>query len=155
LYPIFSAWLIVIHSTIKEVHPNYHPLDRMWTFISKLQELSFFEWIFVYDNFNSNNKWLSTWIFRIYHPKQTGPTRQDMLNAATHIQRYIRGFLVRKRFERLKRKVGRVYSRQSWSLSHSEGGSGLPCTEWINLKTFDLVPRCYKTCVCALYSKSY
>lgn len=53
-------------------------------------------------------------IYQIYHPKQTGPTKKDMFNAATHIQRYIRGFLIRKRFERLKRKcvwLGSTYNK--------------------------------------------
>ncbi|XP_061169939.1 uncharacterized protein LOC133179172 [Saccostrea echinata] len=53
-------------------------------------------------------------IYQIYHPKQTGPTKRDMFNAATHIQRYIRGFLVRKRFERLRRKcvwLGSAYPK--------------------------------------------
>ncbi|XP_069129454.1 uncharacterized protein [Argopecten irradians] len=44
-------------------------------------------------------------IYEIYHPKQVGPTRQELSNCATHIQRHIRGFLVRKKFEKLKRKA--------------------------------------------------
>ncbi|XP_060065291.1 uncharacterized protein LOC132545613 [Ylistrum balloti] len=44
-------------------------------------------------------------IYEIYHPKQVGPTKQELSHCATHIQRHIRGFLVRKKFEKLKRKA--------------------------------------------------
>ena len=43
--------------------------------------------------------------FRIYHPKHTGPSKKELYDAATSIQKNIRRFLVRCRFDRLQRKV--------------------------------------------------
>ncbi|KAK3099265.1 hypothetical protein FSP39_001865 [Pinctada imbricata] len=41
----------------------------------------------------------------IYHPKQTGPTKEELTLAAIQIQKHIRGFIIRKRFEKLERKA--------------------------------------------------
>ena len=53
----------------------------------------------------SRCSWCDLCRFRIYHPKKTGPTRKELNNAATLIQRHIRGWLVRRRFDKLHRKV--------------------------------------------------
>ncbi|KAL4230907.1 hypothetical protein ACF0H5_011282 [Mactra antiquata] len=44
-------------------------------------------------------------IYDIYHPKETGPSKRDMHKAAVCMQRHVRGFLVRRRFEKLRRKA--------------------------------------------------
>ncbi|XP_053398553.1 uncharacterized protein LOC123556357 isoform X5 [Mercenaria mercenaria] len=44
-------------------------------------------------------------IYDIYHPKETGPSQREMHKAAVHIQKHVRGFLVRRRFEKLRRKA--------------------------------------------------
>ncbi|XP_025085428.1 uncharacterized protein LOC112558893 isoform X3 [Pomacea canaliculata] len=44
-------------------------------------------------------------IYEIYHPKKTGNNRRELNSAALCIQRHVRGWLVRKCFEKLKRKV--------------------------------------------------
>lgn len=51
-------------------------------------------------------------IYQIYHPKQTGPTKKELYDAATVIQKHIRGFLVRCRFDRLHRKA--VWYGSTW-----------------------------------------
>ncbi|XP_052282684.1 uncharacterized protein LOC127879720 isoform X3 [Dreissena polymorpha] len=53
-------------------------------------------------------------IYDIYHPKEVGPSKRDMHKASICIQKYIRGFLVRRRFEKLHRKatfVGSTWER--------------------------------------------
>ena len=59
--------------------------------------------------------WCDWCCFRIYHPKKTGPTRKELSNAATLIQRHIRGWLVRRRFDKLHRKVQHI-ARQLCSI---------------------------------------
>ncbi|XP_074651912.1 uncharacterized protein LOC141906491 isoform X2 [Tubulanus polymorphus] len=44
-------------------------------------------------------------IYQNFHPKKTGPTTKELNLAASIIQRYTRGFLIRRRFEKLNRKV--------------------------------------------------
>ncbi|KAJ8297697.1 hypothetical protein KUTeg_024228 [Tegillarca granosa] len=44
-------------------------------------------------------------IYQVYHPKQTGPTKKELEDAAIQIQKHMRGFVVRKKFEKLKRKA--------------------------------------------------
>jgi len=41
----------------------------------------------------------------IYHPKEVGPSKRDMHKAAVRIQKHVRGFLVCRRFKKLRRKV--------------------------------------------------
>ena len=43
--------------------------------------------------------------YSIYHPKEIGPTKREMHVAAVLIQKHIRGFVVRRQFEKLRRKV--------------------------------------------------
>jgi hypothetical protein len=43
--------------------------------------------------------------FSIYHPKESGPSKREMHKAAVVMQKNVRGFLVRRRFEKLRRKV--------------------------------------------------
>ncbi|XP_070198029.1 uncharacterized protein [Littorina saxatilis] len=62
------------------------------------------------DNFHSAQSKLSVIgphvnIYEIYHPKKTGPTKKELNMAATTIQRHIRGWLVRRRFDKLHRKA--------------------------------------------------
>ncbi|KAL3879989.1 hypothetical protein ACJMK2_032261 [Sinanodonta woodiana] len=52
-------------------------------------------------------------IYDIYHPKQIGPTKREMYQAAVTIQKHIRGFLIRNRFEKLKRKA--TWSGSTWA----------------------------------------
>ncbi|KAL5011451.1 hypothetical protein ScPMuIL_010002 [Solemya velum] len=52
-------------------------------------------------------------IYEIYHPKQTGPTRRELVNAAIIVQKYARGFLVRRRFQKLKKKA--VWYGSNWN----------------------------------------
>lgn len=51
-------------------------------------------------------------IYQIYHPKITGPTKRELYDAATSIQKHVRGFLVRCRFDRLYRKA--VWYGSTW-----------------------------------------
>ncbi|VDI84090.1 Hypothetical predicted protein [Mytilus galloprovincialis] len=48
----------------------------------------------------------------IYHPKLTGPTKKELYDAATSIQKNVRRFLVRCRFDRLYRKA--VWYGSTW-----------------------------------------
>ncbi|XP_076116989.1 uncharacterized protein LOC143084815 isoform X2 [Mytilus galloprovincialis] len=51
-------------------------------------------------------------IYQIYHPKLTGPTKKELYDAATSIQKNVRRFLVRCRFDRLYRKA--VWYGSTW-----------------------------------------
>ncbi|XP_059149561.1 uncharacterized protein LOC131936546 [Physella acuta] len=44
-------------------------------------------------------------IYSIYHPKKIGPTMKELHQAATKIQKIVRGWLVRRRIEKLSRKA--------------------------------------------------
>ncbi|XP_060596380.1 uncharacterized protein LOC132750419 isoform X2 [Ruditapes philippinarum] len=44
-------------------------------------------------------------IYDIYHPKESGPSKREMHKAAVVMQKNVRGFLVRRRFEKLRRKA--------------------------------------------------
>ncbi|XP_076467778.1 uncharacterized protein LOC143298738 isoform X2 [Babylonia areolata] len=44
-------------------------------------------------------------IYEIYHPKKTGPSKKELNVAAIAIQRWIRGWLIRRRFNKLERKA--------------------------------------------------
>ncbi|XP_052794192.1 uncharacterized protein LOC128227574 isoform X4 [Mya arenaria] len=54
-------------------------------------------------------------IYDIYHPKDFGPSKRDMHKASVTIQKYVRGFMVRKRFEKLRRKA--VFCGTTWELA--------------------------------------
>ncbi|KAL8593871.1 hypothetical protein ACOMHN_018083 [Nucella lapillus] len=44
-------------------------------------------------------------IYEIYHPKRTGATKKELSMAAVTIQKIIRGWLIRRRFDKLHRKA--------------------------------------------------
>ncbi|XP_048236976.1 uncharacterized protein LOC124127673 isoform X1 [Haliotis rufescens] len=45
-------------------------------------------------------------IYQVYHPKKTGPTQKELNQFALTIQKTVRGWIVRRRLEKLRRKAG-------------------------------------------------
>ncbi|XP_046560039.1 LOW QUALITY PROTEIN: uncharacterized protein LOC124269070 [Haliotis rubra] len=44
-------------------------------------------------------------IYQVYHPKKTGPTQRELNQFALTIQKTVRGWLIRRRLEKLRRKA--------------------------------------------------
>ncbi|GFN84968.1 abnormal spindle-like microcephaly-associated protein homolog [Plakobranchus ocellatus] len=44
-------------------------------------------------------------VYDIYHPKKTGPTKRELNQAAVKIQKLVRGWMIRRKMEKLSRKA--------------------------------------------------
>ncbi|GFS11314.1 abnormal spindle-like microcephaly-associated protein homolog [Elysia marginata] len=44
-------------------------------------------------------------VYDIYHPKKTGPTKKELNQAAIKIQKFVRGWMIRRKMEKLSRKA--------------------------------------------------